>query len=232
MKNIFFGLASLLVVSSTIIAQDETRKLSSFEEVSVATGINATLIKSTENKVKLTVQNIDLENVITEVKGNKLLVKIKSKGWGWNTKNKKVEAKIYYASPLTSIMASSGAIVEAEEAISSTELNINASSGSNVSVTMSVNESKIVASSGSSIELLGTATNIKASASSGSSIRASDLMSQVATASASSGASIDLWIEKDLQANSSSGGSIRYKGEPQKLDVNKSSGGNVKKRNG
>jgi hypothetical protein len=229
MKKIALNLL-LICFATMMFAQSETRKLDSFDEISVATGISATLVKSNENKVEITAENVDMDKIITEVKGDRLNVKIKSNNWGWSMKKRKVEATIYYTEELHYIAGSSGARVESRDAISTDNMRVNSSSGARVELTLESDMTSAEASSGATIELTGTSAKLKADASSGASIRAKDLMSQKADADVSSGASIDIWVEKELIADASSGGSVKYKGSPSSVDVDKSSGGSVKKR--
>lgn len=130
---------------------------------------------------------------------------------------------------LESIQASSGSTVKGLPGMVSEELNLKASSGAQISLSVLAKELSAQSSSGSNISIKGQARNFNSKASSGSSIDARELQAIYCTSKASSGANITLNIQRSLDAKASSGGDIKYYGEPEVVTQNASSSGRVRK---
>jgi hypothetical protein len=228
-KQILTFLLSACTVIAFAFADSETRNLSDFNKVSISSGINATLVKGSTNKVDIEADGIELEKIKTEVNGNKLKVSIDQKWWsgGWG-KKRKVSVVITYTEELNQISSSAGSRVGNEGTISSSKLQLSASSGSNTSLNISAESVSADVSSGASLSVSGSAGSIDVDASSGSSFKGYELESGDANVDASSGASIQVNVSGDLDADVSSGASIKYKGSPKSKNIDKSSGGSVK----
>lgn len=223
-------LSTLLLTSSFLIGQDsETRSVDSFDEVSVATGIDATLVKGSKNQVEIEVDNVDLDNIITEVRGGKLVVKVEQNFWKnilGKSRNRDVDVVITYTEDLEGLSISSGARVETDGAIETRDIEISCSSGANGDIEVEASEVEISVSSGAYMAIEGETAFLDVSVSSGASFKGKGLLADDVEASASSGASASVYADKSLKAKASSGGSISYKGDPN-TDIKKSSGGSV-----
>lgn len=224
-------LAMTFVISSLHLSaqsESETRNLSDFDQLSVATGIHLELVPGSSNRAEITAENVELEEVITEIDGDRLKVKIQDNRWGFNLKRrkKKVHVTLTYTD-LEEIDASSGAKVSSEYVVRNDELELGVSSGASMKLEVEGNSIEADASSGASMKLKGKCEKLDVAVSSGSSIKATDLEAYSVNASASSGANVKVWSKNALDARASSGGSISYKGNPQKLNKKKSSGGGI-----
>lgn len=215
----------LITISFATLAQkSEERNVDSFNEVKVSQGINCYLKEGASEKVKVVVDGIDLEDVITEVSSGRLKIHL-DKG---NFRN--IDVKVYVTyKKLEGISASSAADVYSESVIKSEILNLSASSAGSIDIEVEVNELTISASSAADLELKGRANKLNAEASSAAEIDAFDLQAKIVRADASSGASIKLNALEDIRADASSGASIRYKGNPSNSNTDSSSGGSVRK---
>lgn len=222
-------LSTLLITLLTITSLSaQTRSLGDFNEVSVSGSVTARLVQSNETKVDIKMIKGSIDDLITEVKGGDLTVKFKKDMFG----NSKKEAKVtIYYKALNEIDASAGCSVGSDEVVSSSSLDIEASSGSTINLEVEGEMVNVDASSGSNIKLKGSSKKTDMEASSGSSINAKMLDADEAKADVSSGASISLVANKSLEADASSGGSIKYKGDPKHTDIDsgKYSGGAISK---
>lgn len=225
---------SVAIICCSIIAyafgDQETRSLKSFDGVKISSGIEATLIQGSENKINIEVEGIELDKIETSVENGTLKVKIDEKWWkmGWN-KKRKVIVEVYFSEELEEITATSGASIYAKETIESEELSLDASSGSKIDISIDNHSVDCDVSSGASIMLDGNTDHAKIDVSSGSTMKGLDLEVNEAILSASSGASIKINVNDKIKANASSGGSIKYDGNPSNTNINKSSGGSVRK---
>ncbi len=228
MKSYF--ISCLVLAFSVLSAQKADRDLSSFTSVSTSSAIAVTLVPSTKNRVELSFSNIDENEIITEVKDNRLKIGLKSNTWGNKRKNSSVSATVYYTQNLEGLNASSAGTITAMEARLGQELKLNASSAGKISVEGDSPTVAATASSAGTISLKGKGKTISANASSSGTIKAGDFTCDDGKAVASSAGSISLWADAQINANASSGGTIIYNGDPKNVQVSKSSGGNVKKK--
>ncbi len=211
MKKLFFGL--LLISSLPLVAQkSETRKIGAFKGVKVSQAIDLYLKKADKESAKVMITGGDLEDVITEVDGTTLRVKMRDTRGFFS----KVDVKVYvtYVN-LEKISASSASSVFSEGIIKANNMDVGVSSAANVEIavdaaSMMVDVSRV---------------------SSGGEVDAYKLESETVKASASSGGDAKISVSKDLEAHASSGADIRYRGNPSRTNTHSSSGGSVKKSN-
>ncbi len=229
-KAILSSVLILITMAAHALGDQTTRSLKSFEGVRVSQGIEATLMKGSENKINIEAEGIELDKIITEVKNGTLKVRIDEKWWkmGWG-KKRKVQVEIFYNGELDDLDASSGAAIYSNDVIESEELSIDASSGSRIDIEVESHSIDGDVSSGAYIKVDGRSDHAKVNVSSGSSFKGSEFEVKNAVLSASSGANIKINVSDKIKANASSGGSIKYSGNPTNSNINKSSGGSVKK---
>ncbi len=225
MKKILFVLSAMLLAVS-VWAQKERRSVSSFDEVQVSQAIDLYLKKGTKESVEVEVSGIDMDEVITEVRGGRLKVYL-SGNW---YRNHSVKVYVTFVN-LEEISASSASTVYGEGVIKGERLEIGVSSAADVEVEVDVNELTTSASSSGDIDLKGKAKFLEVSVSSAGGVDAYDLEAKVVHVRASSGASAKVNATDEIDAHASSGASIRYTGDPTKSSTDSSSGGSVRKSN-
>ncbi|NND31305.1 MAG: DUF2807 domain-containing protein [Saprospiraceae bacterium] len=225
MKVILLPLLAVFLIAANAIAQN-TRQLSNFSEVSAATGVKVILVKSNETKARLDLENCEPDDIITEVKGDRLQVKF-ANSRSWNHKrNRKATITVYYKD-IDAVSVSSGAVVNAENIISAQELRLDGSSGGTLDLEVSAQSLEAEASSGGILQLHGNTEVLDINVSSGGIFRSYDLASDEADVGASSGGVASFSVRNRLDANASSGGVIKYRGNPEKIHTNTSSAGHI-----
>lgn len=224
-KTIGLAILFLTLVNFTTFAQkSEERNVGNFSEVKVSQAINCYLKEGNNEKVRVEVDGIDLDDVITEVSGDRLNIHL-DRG---NFRNVHVKVYVTYKS-LEEISVSSAADVYSESVIKSESLELSASSAGSMDLEIDVNELSISASSAADVELKGKANYFEVGASSAAEVDAYDVLSKKVRADASSGATIKVNATEEINADASSGASIRYKGNPLRSNTDSSSGGSVRK---
>ncbi|MFI2742560.1 head GIN domain-containing protein [Zhouia sp. PK063] len=190
----------------------ENRDISeSFTQISSAQGIDIYLKQDEKTTIKVEADENLINLIQTNVNGNELVVKA-SKNLGMGTK------KVYITLPdVSKLSTSSGASINTENHVNIHDLDIEASSGSDIKVNISADNVYSSTSSGATIVLTGTAHNITAEASSGSNIKANDLEVKFANGSASSGANISFNAQDKFTADESSGGNVNNQGKAPKM---------------
>lgn len=246
-------LITLLVVFVAVaaFAQEETRKLASFTKVTAHEGINVYLSEGSAESAKIVIDGGDvaLEEVLTEVSGERLKIHLEDKNaWG-KSRNVEVDVFVTYTS-LEALRASSAASIEARGTIKANgdfdvdvssagdikakivgiaKLEVEASSAGDVELQVEADEVEADVSSSGGVEISGIAKTQDIEVSSSGDYEGYDLKSEAADASASSGGSIEVNVSEKIRARASSGGSVRYEGNPSYVNADSSSGGSVKK---
>jgi hypothetical protein len=233
MKQNFVLLTFLLIFTFSIDTtfaktsdKTEIRDVKNFNAIKVSSGIDLVLTMGETEAVKIVANGDIIEKIITEVKNGTLHIYIKNNNW-FNCSVKGARKAYVTINELQAISASSGADVHSENTLQGENLNVSASSGSDVYIDVFYKNFDIDVSSGSDAKLSGKVKRLKAEASSGSDIKAKELKTQICKAHASSGSDIAVSVADELYAHASSGGDIRYYGNPEISDIEESSGGDV-----
>ncbi|WP_292010362.1 DUF4252 domain-containing protein [Chryseobacterium sp.] len=228
----------------------ESRNVGQFTGVQVSTGVNLVYKQENSTSVKVLADADKLQYVITKVENGILKVYIDNKG----VKNLKFNnLSVNVSSPrMNSIKTSSGANFTAVDLVKENSLELEASSGSNLTGKFNVSNATNVAvssganmnatinsanmtlkgSSGSNTKLVGQVDNATFDISSGALCKAEDLIVNNAQAETSSGSNLTLNVKSRLSVKASSGGSVKYKGNPQvESRISKTSGGSLKQIN-
>ena len=246
MKRSFIILFGVLVAGVAFSQSEETRSLSSFSEITAHEGIDVYVKRGSEEKVRVVSESHDLDEVLTEVSGDRLKIHLE----GNNHRNINVDVYVTYKS-INSIASSSASSLTSEgsidaggsdfdidvssagdirvKVVNADEVTIDASSAGDVKLDVECSEIEADASSAANIEVEGSADKQDIEVSSSGEYDGYDLESEEAEASASSGGSINVNSSQKLDASASSGGSVRYRGSPKYLNSNSSSGGSVRK---
>ncbi|MCK0159964.1 head GIN domain-containing protein [Allomuricauda sp. F6463D] len=202
---------------------EETRDVTEdFDIVSASEGIDVFVTQGSEFKISVEADENILDLIGTDIKDGRLKIHA-VENIGRATKN------VYVTLPeITGLKSSSGADLIVQNVVKSENLELDASSGSDLQVEVVAGEVSADASSGADIKVSGEADALFADASSGSDIKAQDLMVKRCNADASSGADISVNVSESLVADASSGADIRYTGEAS-VETKKSVSGSVRK---
>ena len=216
-------------LSAYVMAQAEVINLNAFDRLDVATSVDVTLYEGSP-KAELNIVRGEREDFVIKNDGGNLLIKFKSKKWGWSSGNRHAKVKLW-VEDLRGIEASAGASVDGDIVLKADKFEAEASSGASLSLGLDVSRLVLEVSSGASAALDGQADRMTLEASSGASVKAKRLKTKNTNVEVSSGASAKIWCTSELSAEASSGGSVSYKGDPTDtdIDVGKYSGGSVRK---
>ncbi|MDG4716266.1 head GIN domain-containing protein [Winogradskyella marincola] len=205
-----------------VVTQD--RNISNnFESIKVSQGLDLYITQS--NDVSLSVEaDENLHDIImTDVENGTLRI--------YTTENirraasKKINLSI---DNISAIKATSGSDVFSTNTIKTNSLELNCTSGADITLDVKTETLNCYSTSGSDIRVSGTTKSLFAEATSGSDIKASDLIAETSKVKATSGADISVNTSKELTARATSGGDIRYSGNPEKVDKSDNSAGSVR----
>jgi len=203
----------------------EIRDVHNYYGIKASSGIEVILTMGNSERVEIQAGDQIIQKVYTEVHNGVLEIGIKFGSWH-NTSHESIKAYVS-ATQISSLNTSSAANISSTNTIKGKNLKLDASSGSTIKIDLQEEAVQAETSSGANMILTGTTQNSNLEAASGSSIKSSELVSEYAKASASSGAEIHLLAKKSLVGEASSGGSVNYRGNPAQVEKNKSSGGSV-----
>lgn len=242
--------SSLSSESTSSYLNGEARNVGEFTGIQVSTGVNVVYKQENPISVKVIADADKLQYVITKVENGILKVYVDNKG----TKNLRFKnLSVNVSSPrMESVKTSSGANFTVINTVKGANLDIDASSGSNIkgkfsmsnttnvsatsgsTVKATINTGNIIvkASSGSDTLLEGQANSGLMDVSSGALCKAENLRMSEVEAESTSGGSLSVNVTTKLTVRASSGGLVKYKGNPEiNSKISKTSGGTLKSIN-
>ena len=204
-----------------VVTEDRSAK-EDFTKIKVSTGLELYISQGLKNQITVEADENLQDIIITEIQDG--MLKIYSEKNIWRAKARKIYVTI---ENLEAIAATSGSDVYANETLKVNNLNISATSGSDINISVDANTVETNATSGSDIEVSGVSNNHISKATSGASIDAYQLQSKNVSAKVTSGADINVYASESIVAKATSGGDIDFIGNPKKVDKKTSSGGSV-----
>ena len=227
-------LVAVVGINTTAFAgtsdKTEKRNVKNFNGIKVSTGIDLYITMGNAEEVKIVADDDIIDDIVTEVKDGTLHIYLEKNNWfNWGRFNETRKAYVT-VTQLGLIDASSGSDVRSENTLKGDELDIEASSGSDIYLDLIYKNVSLKTSSGSDAKITGKAKYFSASASSGSDIVARDFETEKCQVKASSGSDATVNVSDELVAKASSGADIRYYGNPRSKDTNESSGGDISGR--
>ena len=225
MRRTFIIFMLLTGIVFSVLAQEvETRSLSDFRMISVGEAISVTLISGNKNEAVIKVDNIDLEDISTEVRGDRLKIELD----GYRHRNIDVSITLTYKK-IEEISVSSAADVVTQGPIKSQSIDISVSSAGYAKLEIDAEEIDVDVSSSGELLLSGKIISQRVDVSSAGVYRAYELDCDDAYIRASSAGSARVSSSKKIDAKANSAGSVKYKGNPDKVYVSSGSGGHAGK---
>jgi len=240
MKSKHFQLIGVFVILSIVFSScwflgpsvkgngnvtEQVRQVDEFDEIKVSRGMNVYITQGSPAKVVVIADSNLHEIIRTKVSGDVLDIYV-DENIRW-AKEKKVMVTI---EKLSGVETTSGSNVWSQGQISSENLELQSTSGANLTMEVDANFLSADCSSGANIKLSGLAKDADLETSSGANLKGQDLKVDRCKMHASSGGNVSSTVVEKLDATASSGGNIVYWGEPTTTDVNTSSGGSIHKK--
>ena len=236
MKTDTGALAISLVLTSFLAAapsaeaqQRETRPLEGFDAIEVGGGIDLFLRQGQNFVVEVDAKGDDAAEIVTVVRDRTLAIRRKSSFsfFSWDGDPGAVHVTL---PALKSLTASGGSDVRTEGAFTSDKLQVVASGGSDLVMTVSATTLEAQASGGSDMRLSGTVRSASVHASGGSDLNASGLTAEEANVESSGGSDLSIAVRDKIVGNASGGSDIAYSGQPTVVDVDTSGGADIHRR--
>jgi Putative auto-transporter adhesin, head GIN domain len=196
-----------------------------FNQIKVSRGLDVYITQGDAVNLKVQADENLQDIIITKVENNVLRI------YADENINYAASKKVMLTfKNIEKITATSGSDVYATNTITTEDLELNTTSGSDMEITVNANTIDCNSSSGSDLRISGKTEKLFAEASSGSDINAGELMATSGEVRATSGADITVNTSKELYAKASSGGDIKYYGNPEKVSAKDGTSGSIRKQ--
>ncbi len=193
-----------------------------FEKIVVSQGIEAIISQSENTSISVETDENLQALILTKIENGVLKISAAS---GYSaSKSPKVRVSMPVISGLES---SSGSNIKSNNTLTTKDIAIKSSSGSEITIDVQAGLMSINTSSGSSATVVGNAQKLSTNSSSGSDINCKKLQANEVVSEASSGSSTSISPLESLEAKASSGASVEYFKKPKSIFVKESSGGNI-----
>ena len=214
MKKIIFG---FFVVLSQVAYSQISKNFGDFNSVKAYDRINVTLVKSSENRVEIKGDDVEIVNKNGELKIRMIPTKI--------MQGDKVFVTVYYED-IDEIQASQGSKISSED-LESKKLSITSNEGSVLNLYVDTHLLNVKANSGGIINISGTAETQDVLVNSGASYNGEDLKSEVTSVTANAGGTAVIYASKTINATTRAGGNINVYGSPKNRNTKNVIGGRI-----
>ena len=222
MKKLFILLA-ISFIGLNVFAQKtvndpnaERRQVSGFHAINIANAFDVYINQSNEEALAISASSSEYKDRIkTSVENGVLYIRFDDDKKFWKLFNSdKQKLKAYISIKKLDKLTVSGACdVFFEDGISSDDLTINFSGASDLKGKLNVKNLKVNISGASDITLSGTAASLDIEASGASDFKGYELVTSICEAKASGASSVNITVNKELNANASGASDVRFKGE-------------------
>lgn len=227
--------AFLLVVGLTTgnaSAQNSKNvSVKSFNSIGVSSGIDLYLTQGTSESLTIKGEDDLIKDVIVEQNGSSINIKYKS-GVNWSRlfKNQSIKVYVNYKT-LSALAASGGSDVYTQNTLKSDQLDLRASGGADLKLTLACKDLTLNISGGSDADLKGSGENLQANASGGSDVNAFGYIVNYAKINVSGGSDANVYVNKGLEAGASGGSDVNYKGNASLKKTTSSKSGDINRVN-
>jgi hypothetical protein len=236
MKVLFKTAIIFLLVTlcqwDTYAQSEEIRRVSNFKGIHISSGIDLYLKQGSVESVKVVADKDKMDKIITENEGGILKIYIESsKNWLDFEWKKSKAMKVYVTvKDLNALSATGGSDVYTEGKLDLIKLELKATGGSDIRLTLDADELTCSTTGGSDVILAGTATVFKASSTGGSDLKASNLKTNFCTVSSTGGSDAYVWAEKEISISATGGSDVYHKGGARVVKSSSTGGSDIHKQ--
>lgn len=217
----------LLVSTFSFAQKTETRKVGSFKSVRVGGSFDVIIQQGSTESVQITSSDIETSEIITEMRGDELVIRIEDKKSNWKN-NYDVDIVLTYTT-LNGITSSGSSKIITQSTIKSTNFHLNLSGSGKFKGSIETEELEASLSGSGDIELSGKAKRQDISISGSGDIEALDLKTNYTKVTISGSGNAKVAVSDEIEARISGSGDIRYEGNPSKQIVKTTGSGSIRK---
>ena len=198
-------------------AEEQSRKVDPFSEISLRVGAKLHLEQGEKQNLEIVAKNSTLEELITEVKDGKLIIRFPNKNYFWNTFNPG-EITIYITTPeINGLGVSGSGDIIAEDEIKTKIMDLAVSGSGNIKLSeLSAERVKSTISGSGDIVLAGktVAEDLSVSISGSGNFKGLEYSADDVTIKVSGSGNVDTQANKNLYVRLAGSGNVTYKGRP------------------
>jgi hypothetical protein len=239
MKKIQVMLLAMLV-STVLFAQKtindpnaEPRNLSGFHAIKISNAFTVYISQGNEDAVAISASKAEYKaKIITKVENGILIIRFDDdkKFWkGWNGDKQRLTAYVSIKK-IDRLDVSGACDIFFEDGISSEDLNVELSGASDLKGKIDAKKLSFNVSGASDATISGNAAELSVDASGASDFKGYELVTNYCTAEASGASSVNITVNKELNAKASGASSVRFKGEGLIRDIKTSGSSNVTRK--
>lgn len=207
------------------------RSTADYDKIAVAGWFDVEIVEGSEGQLKIRGEENLLEYIKTEVKDNKLVIKVKN-GVNLRPSNWGEDGGIYVTVPVEEVesvsLSGSGDVVSSMT-LKADNFSTQVSGSGDVSLSVEAETVEATLSGSGDINLSGSAGNFEVRVSGSGDVKAYDLSANNVEATISGSADVKVTANEMLVARVSGSGDIHYRGDPKKIDSKASGSGEISK---
>ncbi|MFL0354487.1 head GIN domain-containing protein [Xanthomarina sp. GH4-25] len=205
-----------------------TRTTEDYDGVKCSGSYDYILVAGTEGKIILEGEENLLEYIITEVKGNDLIVKVKDKINLNPSMNKTIKITIPFKEIHSTSLTGSGDLWN-EDKINTTNFAVSLTGSGDVTIDINANSITSSLSGSGDLNLTGNTDSLKVTVSGSGDFNGSKLESNHTDVSLAGSGDAEVVSNKSLKARVAGSGDIEYRGNPDKEDTKVAGSGSISK---
>lgn len=210
-------LLAFLLTGIQVQADEESRKVDPFTEISLRIGAKVHLEQGPKQNLEIVAKPSTLEEIVTEVKDGKLIIRFPNKDFFWKT-FQPGEITIYITIPEINGLGISGSgDIIAEDEIKTKILDLGLSGSGNIKLSeLSAERVKASISGSGNIVLAGktAAQDLSIAISGSGNLKAMNYSSDDVSVKISGSGNVDIEANKNLFIRMAGSGNVNYKGKP------------------
>ena len=229
----------VMLVSTVLCAQTindanaEPRNLSGFHAIKISNAFTVYITQGNEDAVAISASKIEYrEKIVTKVENGVLIIRFdedKNFWKGWNGDKQKLKAYISIKK-IDRLDVSGACDVFFEEGISAEELTVRLSGASDLKGRIDAKKLSFNINGASDATISGNAAELSVDASGASDFKGFEMTTNYCTAEASGASSVNITVNKELNAKASGASSVRFKGEGLIRDIKTSGSSNITRK--
>jgi len=204
-----------------------TRTTADYDGISCAGSFDYILVAGTEGKITIEGEENLLKYVVTEVKGNKLVVKTEKHINLRPSGNKTIKVTIPFKDIDNISLAGSGDLTNTDT-ITANDLNVSLAGSGDVVLTVETTKVKGSLAGSGDLTLKGNTNDLNANVAGSGDIHAFDLQANNVDVSIAGSGDAEVVCNENLKARVAGSGDIEYKGNPKKEDSKVAGSGSIR----
>jgi len=212
-----FILFAFLLTGIQVRAEEQTRKVDPFTDISLRIGAKVHLEQGAKQNLEIVAKSSTLDEIVTEVKDGKLIIRFPNKDYFWQT-FQPGEITIYITTPeINGLGVSGSGDIIAEDGIKTKILDLGISGSGNIRLSeLSAERVKTTISGSGDIVLTGktTAQDLSVAISGSGNFKGMNYSADDVSVKIAGSGNVDVEANKNLYVRLAGSGNVTYKGQP------------------